>query len=93
MKLTIIPVDKTVYVDNLAIHNLDISFVPSNVHALQWKGSVGWIEFVENDDFTKPQNETINELPTWANEAYNVWVAKKTEIDAAAAAAAAARVS
>ena len=89
MKLTIVPSDSIVYVDNFAIHNIDLSFIPSNVHALQWKNDLGWIEFVENDDFTKPQNETIYELPAWANGAYNVWVTKKAEIDAAAAAAAA----
>jgi hypothetical protein len=88
MKLTIIPIDKTVYVDNHSISNLDLSFVPSNVHALQWKNDLGWIEFVENDDFTKPQNETIRELPAWANSAYNAWLTRKAEIDAAAAAAA-----
>jgi hypothetical protein len=87
MKLTIVPFDKTVYVDNYAIHDIDLSFVPSNVHALQWKVDLGWIEFVENDDFSKPQNEVINELPAWANSAYNAWVAKKAEIDAANAAA------
>jgi hypothetical protein len=90
MKLTIIPIDKTVYVDSHSIYNLDLSFVPSNVHALQWKNDLGWIEFVENDDFTKPQNETIHELPAWANAAYNAWLTRKAEIDAAAAAAAAA---
>ena len=89
MKLTIIPSDNTVYVDNFSISNLDLSFVPSDVHALQWKNDLGWIEYIENDDFTKPQNEVINELPTWANGAYNAWVTKKAEIDAAAAAAAA----
>jgi hypothetical protein len=86
MKLTIIPEDKTVYVDNFAIHNIDLSFVPSNVHALQWKNDLGWIEFVENDDFTKPQNEIINELPAWANGAYNAWLTQKAALDAAIAA-------
>ncbi|NBX87755.1 MAG: hypothetical protein EBQ97_04450 [Bacteroidetes bacterium] len=89
MKLTIIPSDSAVYVDNMVLHDIDLSFVPSNVHALQWKNDLGWIEFVENDDFTKPQNKVINELPAWANGAYNAWVAKKAEIDAAIAAAAA----
>jgi mRNA-degrading endonuclease HigB of HigAB toxin-antitoxin module len=90
MKLTIIPADNTVYVDNHAIFDIDLSFVPSNVHALQWKVDLGWIEFVENADFSKPENEIINQLPDWANSAYNAWVTKKAEIEAAAAAAAAA---
>ena len=86
MKLTIILSDNTVYVDNQAIHDIDLSFIPSNVHALQWKVDLGWIEFVENDDFTKPQNEVINELPAWANSAYNAWLTQKAKIDAANAA-------
>lgn len=85
MKLTIIPSDNTVYVDNFAIYNIDLSFVPSNIHALQWKVDLGWIEFVENSDFIKPQNEIINELPTWANSAYNAWLNAKAEMEAAAA--------
>ena len=89
MKLTIIREDNTVYVDNYAINEIDLSFVPSEVHALQWKNDLGWIEYVENDDFTKPQNLIINELPAWANSAYNIWLTKKAEIDAAAQAAAA----
>ena len=89
MKLTIIREDSVVYVDNFAIYNIDLSFVPSNVHALQWKVDLGWIEFVENSDFTKPQNETITELPDWATTAYNAWLTKKAQLDAAAAARAA----
>ena len=88
MKLTIVPADRAVYVDNYPLE-VDLSFIPSNVHALQWKVDLGWIEFVENADFSKPQNEIINELPAWANSAYNAWVTKKAEIDAAIAAASA----
>ena len=83
MKLTIIPVDGAVYKDGYSYSGLDLSFVSSNVHALQWKGSTGWIEFVENDDGTKPQNEPITELPSWAS----VCVAKWDEAETARLAA------
>jgi hypothetical protein len=82
MKLTIIPEDKTVYIDNWSIGNLDLSFIPENVHALQWKNDLGWIEFVENDDFTKPQNEVINQLPDWANTAVARWTEAKESYEA-----------
>jgi hypothetical protein len=36
---------------------------------LQWNGSLGHIEFVNN---VKP-NETITELPSWANDALDAW--------------------
>lgn len=75
MRLTIIPSDNTVYVDRESrILDLTLCSIPDNVHALQWFGSNGWIEFSDNDgDGIKPDNENIAELPVWANNAYNVW--------------------
>jgi hypothetical protein len=61
MKLTIVPADTMVYVDNEGIYNLDLSYVPTNVHALQWKTNIGWIEYVDNDDGTKPGNQVVTE--------------------------------
>jgi len=74
MKLTIIVEDKAVYVNGIS-HILDLSQcgIPSSVHALQWKETAGWIEFVDNPDGTKPQNELITELPVWANACVEVW--------------------
>jgi hypothetical protein len=79
MKLTIIPSDNAVYVDGLmkayAPLPLDLSQcgIPSDVHALQWKDTAGWIEFNDNPDGTKPQNQPITELPAWANACVDVW--------------------
>jgi hypothetical protein len=73
MKLTIIPVDGAVYKDGYSYSGLDLSAAPSNVHALQWKDTKGWIEFTDNDDGTKPQNEVITELPSWANACVTKW--------------------
>jgi hypothetical protein len=73
MKLTIIPVDGAVYKDSYSYSGLDLSTAPSNVHALQWKDTKGWIEFKDNDDGTKPQNEAITELPSWANACVTKW--------------------
>ena len=82
MKLTIIPSDKVVYVDDWWFNNLDLSFIPENVHALQWKNDLGWIEFVENNDYIKPQNEIIHELPEWANTAVSRWNTAKQAYEA-----------
>jgi hypothetical protein len=79
MKLTIIPSDNTVYVDGVvkayAPLPLDLTScgIPSDVHALQWKDTAGWIEFEDNPDGTKPQNQPITELPAWANACVEVW--------------------
>lgn len=75
MKLTIVPVDNAVYVDGLFHGGLDLSAcnIPSEVHALQWNETKGWIEFIDRDDGTKPQNQPITELPQWANDAKAKW--------------------
>jgi hypothetical protein len=79
MKLTIIVDDNAVYVDGLmkayAPLPLDLTQcgIPSNVHALQWKDTAGWIEFNDNPDGTKPLNEPITVLPAWANSCVDVW--------------------
>ena len=75
MNLTIINEDNAVYVDGLAFAELDLSTtgIPSNVHALQWKVNLGWVEFKDNSDFTKPANEIINVLPDWANNCVTVY--------------------
>jgi len=72
MKLTIIVDDNAVYVDGTSrILDLILCNIPSNVWALQWKNTGGWIEFQDNNDGTKPQNESITELPVWANACIN----------------------
>jgi len=68
MKLTIISQDKTVYKNNKAFNKLNLSTVPSNIHALQWNETQGHIEFNDN----KP-NEIITELPSWANDCLAEW--------------------
>jgi len=73
--LTILTQDNAVYLDGAVILDLDLSTagIPSNVHALQWKTNVGWIEFKPNDDFTHDPNQIINELPNWANNCINIF--------------------
>jgi hypothetical protein len=73
MKLTIIPADDAVYKDGNSYSGLNLAAAPSNVHALQWEDTKGWIEFTDNDDGTKPQNEAITELPSWANACVTKW--------------------
>lgn len=87
MNLTIIPIDGAVYVDGFSYSGLDLAAAPADVHALQWKNNKGWIEFKDNDDGTKSQNQTITELPAWANICKAKWdEAKDTEESAILAA-------
>jgi hypothetical protein len=64
MKITIIPVDGSVGKDGKFYNdiNLDSCNIPANIHALQWDGVSGWIEFKD----TAP-NEEITVLPEWVN--------------------------
>lgn len=71
MKITIIKDDGAVYKDNKSYSDLSLPNIPSDVHALQWNGSAGHIEFVNN----AKANEAITELPSWVNEALVAWQA------------------
>lgn len=70
MKITIIPADGAVYKDGLSYIELNLSEcgIPADVHALQWNGNDGWIEFTDTRD-----NQNITELPAWANSCVSVW--------------------
>jgi hypothetical protein len=87
MKLTVIRDDGAVYKDNISYNHLDMGGVPTNVHALQWKETSGWIEFTESTDGVKPQNTAITELPQWAFDLIQLWDAANVAAEAAAAAA------
>jgi hypothetical protein len=78
MRLSIIVVDKAVYVGDVSISDLLWEGTPSNIHALQWDGVTGHIEFIGH---TQP-NEIITELPQWAINAKQSWDTAKKEIEA-----------
>jgi len=80
MRLTIVPIDKKVGIDGVFLDNLDLSTcdIPANIHALQWYETEGEVEFTNNPDRTKPQNEFIFELPVWAITAMAKWDEVKT---------------
>ena len=63
MRLSIIPVDSTVIKDGVA-RQIDFTLIslPANVHALQWAGSSGEIEYKN-----PIEHEAITELPAWAS--------------------------
>jgi hypothetical protein len=87
MNLVIIPIDGAVYVDGYSFSGLDLAAAPADVHALQWKNDKGWIEFKDLEDGTKPQNQAITELPSWANACKAKWDEAKAAEEAAILAA------
>jgi hypothetical protein len=76
MKLTIIPNDKSVGEDEQFYLDLDLSScgIPSDVHALQWQDTAGWIEY--NSPLV--ENQPITELPAWANCCMVKWTEANT---------------
>lgn len=76
MKLTIIPIDGNVKKDGVGYINLDLSScsIPSNVRALQWQETLGWLEFWDQ------QNEDITALPSWVNCCLDAWTVANTPV-------------
>jgi hypothetical protein len=88
MKLVIVADDKRVCVDELCFDGLDMSALDTSIHAVQWYGEYGEIEFktkFENGQITKPQNQIITDVTPyqWAVDAWSV--AKAAEEAAIAA--------
>lgn len=76
MILTIIPIDGNVKKDGIGYLELDLSScgIPSNVRALQWRETLGWLEFWDK------QNEDITELPSWVNCCLTKWTEANTPV-------------
>lgn len=92
MKLVIIADDARVGIDALNYDDLDMSKLDPSIHAIQWYGEYGEVEFkskFENGQIVKPQNQIITDVTPyqWAVDAWN---AAKAADDAAKAAEAAA---
>lgn len=89
MKITVLNNDNAIGFDGIFYDGLDFSSVPDNLHALQWNGIKGEIEFYEDADGVKPPNEKITDLPNWVMPLKPQWDAadaakKQKEADFAA---------
>jgi hypothetical protein len=76
MLLTIIPVDGNVIKDKVGYLNLELSScgIPSNIRALQWQETTGWLEFWNQ------QNENITSLPSWVDCCLAAWTVANTPV-------------
>lgn len=77
MKLVIVADDKRVCVDGLCFDGLDVSSLDASIHAVQWNGQWGEIEYksvFQDGQITKPQNQVITNVTPyqWAVDAWNV---------------------
>lgn len=82
MKITIIREDQAVYVDGVSFASLDLSFMDQTIHAVQWKDTKGWIEYVDTDDGTKLANEPIEDFAPFQS-ALDAWNVAKQAHDSA----------
>ena len=79
MRLTIIRDMGLVNIDGRGHDEQDMTGIPDNVHALQWYGASGEIEFVDNTP-----NQEITSLPSWASDKATAMSTKLAEEDAEA---------
>ena len=75
MRITIIPVDSKIVIDGIVANDVDLSWVPENVHAVQWFDTYGEIELL-----TREPNIDITELGIYS-QAIPIWEAKKLELE------------
>ena len=72
MKLTVVPSDKTIIIDTEGVvcSNVDLSWIPTDVHAMHWdsstnKGHVEYIDGATKADGTQKWPEDITEIGIW----------------------------
>jgi len=88
-KLTIVPEDGMISIDGLGYSEQSMTGVPKNIHALQWYGKGGEIEYKADDYGDSKPNIRIDDLPKWIEKSISVWeTANKKAIEAAEAEAA-----
>jgi hypothetical protein len=74
MRVTIISDDGNVYVEEQALH-VDLSTLDENIHAIQWYGTTGEIEY--KTDYltnTRPPNITITDFAPY-QKFVDLWTA------------------
>ena len=67
MQVTIIPSDSVVVIDGLVFNDIDMTSVDSSVHAVQWYGDSGEIEFKDPTTKKMVENATIDNLDAFSN--------------------------
>jgi hypothetical protein len=80
MKLTIVPSDGFISIDGRGFSHLDMSSVPENIHAVQWDGAAGWIEYSITEDGAKPANTPINSITDF-QAVVDLWTAAAAAAD------------
>lgn len=74
MRVTIIPADRMVMVDGEARAPLEFAIAPA-IHAVQWHGATGEVEFIATSADGKPPNMDISDFAPFqaAVDAWRAW--------------------
>ena len=80
MRLIIVPISGTVSKDGISYNNLDLSFMPSNVHAVQWYDTFGEIEIKDVITNKMIANEPITDITIY-NDAITLWEEANTKAE------------
>ena len=89
MKLVIVADDSRICVDGLCFDDLDVSSLDASIHAVQWNGQWGEIEYksvFQDGKTVKIPNQVITDVTPY-QWAVDVWNVAKASYDAAVAAA------
>ena len=80
MRLTIIPADSTVLIDEVARYPIDLSFM-ADIHAVQWYETWGEVERIDSD--RQHTNERIESIVPYqaAIDGWHNWVAPEPELE------------
>lgn len=88
MRFTIITDDKSVGVDGIFMSPIDMSQIDPSIHAVQWTGEYGEIEYKSkliDGKLVKPENTFIDNIAEY-EYLLAIWHEKKDADDAARAA-------
>jgi len=80
MKITLISSDKSLGIDGVFYNGLDFSSVPTGIHAIQWDGVKGTIEYELDEDSNKPPSDVITALPDYIASIQPSWDAAAKEL-------------
>jgi hypothetical protein len=78
MRVTIIPSDGFVSVDGEGYSGLDLSFIDSSIHAVQWYGESGEVEIKNILTGKMVENREITSLDEFSS-VINLWYQIKNE--------------
>ena len=80
MRLIIVPISGTVSKDGISYNDLDLSFMPSNFHAVQWYDTFGEIEIKDVITNKMIANEPITDITIY-NDAITLWEEANTKAE------------